>query len=84
MDAVAFGPSAHAARTPDKAAFIENGLITTFVDFDARTDLLAVGSRARRRRRRPGRDHAPELGRVLRGVGGGLELRGSVVLVNTH
>ena len=43
MDAPEFGPSAQAARIPDKAAFIENGLITTYVDFDARTDLIARG-----------------------------------------
>ena len=48
MDLPEFGPSAVAARTPDKLAFVEDGLTTSYVDFDARTDLVARGLAARR------------------------------------
>ena len=85
MDAPEFGPSAHAARTPDKAAFIENGLITTFVDFDARTDLIARGLAAR------GVGVADRVAIMLPNSVAFFEvwaavskLQGSVVLVNTH
>jgi long-chain acyl-CoA synthetase len=42
-----FGPSAAAVRTPDKPAFIERDLPLSYVDFDARTDLVARGLAAR-------------------------------------
>jgi long-chain acyl-CoA synthetase len=85
MDAPEFGPSAHAARTPDKAAFIENGLITTFVDFDARTDLIARGLAARG----VGVDDRvaimlPNSVAFFEVWAAVSKLRGSVVLVNTH
>ena len=41
------GPSAAAVRTPEKPAFIEHDLTTSYVDFDARTDLIARGLAAR-------------------------------------
>jgi long-chain acyl-CoA synthetase len=42
-----YGPSAHAARTPDKPAFIEGDRVETFAELDARTDRLAHAFAAR-------------------------------------
>jgi long-chain acyl-CoA synthetase len=81
----AFGVGTAALSTPDKAAFIENGLITTFVDFDARTDLIARGLAARG----VGVDDRvaimlPNSVAFFEVWAAVSKLRGSVVLVNSH
>jgi long-chain acyl-CoA synthetase len=81
----ALGPSAQAARTPDKPAFVDRDLVVTYVDFDARTDLLARGLRARGveagDRVAVMLPNSVEFFEVWAAVA---KLQGAVVLVNTH
>jgi len=79
------GPSAAAVRTPEKPAFIEHDLTTSYVDFDARTDLIARGLAAR------GVGAGDRVAIMLPNSVAFFEvwaavakLQGSVVLVNTH
>ena len=72
-------------RTPEKPAFIEHDLTTSYVDFDARTDLIARGLAA------PGVGAADRVAIMLPNSVAFFEvwaavakLQGSVVLVNTH
>jgi long-chain acyl-CoA synthetase len=85
MDLPEFGPSAVAARTPDKLAFVEDGLTTSYVDFDARTDLVARGLAARRL----GADDRialmlPNSVAFFEVWAAAAKLGAAVVLVNTH
>ena len=80
-----YGPSAAAVRTPDKPAFIEHDLTTSYVDFDARTDLIARGPRgAGGRRRRSVAIMLPNSVAFFEVWAAVAKLQGSVVLVNTH
>ena len=79
------GPSAAAVRTPEKPAFIEHDLTISYVDFDARTDLIARGLAAR------GVGAGDRVAIMLPNSVAFFEvwaavakLQGSVVLVNTH
>jgi long-chain acyl-CoA synthetase len=85
MEPADFGPSAHAARTPDRVAFVEHDVSLTYVDFDARTDRIAAGLAAR------GIGTDDRVAIMLPNSTAFFELwaavskiRGSVVLVNTH
>ena len=85
MDLPEFGPSAHAARTPDKTAFVEHGLSFAYVDFDVRTDHIARGLASRS----VGADDRvaimlPNSVAFFEVWAAAAKLRASVVLVNTH
>jgi long-chain acyl-CoA synthetase len=85
MELPEFGPTAAAARTPDKPAFIEHDLTITYADFDARTDLLARGLAGR------GVGAGDRVAVMLPNSvaffevwAAAAKLQASVVLVNTH
>src|SRR5262245_1990838 len=85
MDGASLGIAANVRRTPDKPAFIEHDLSLSYVDFDARSDLIARGLAAR------GVGDGDRVAIMLPNSAAFFEvwaaaakLNGAVVLVNTH